>query len=157
MLGLRLHVDFPHASTFLHFRGRHWSCCRSHQVFPPARLASAFVSVCAAVDMSSGSPKTEDMVIIDSAAAVEGGVAAAEGGSTAVECGSAAVDGDIANMEDGIAAVVGGSAAESMAEAEGMQHIPQFAATAYAPGSFRPCGHMPCALYCMALIWKPSF
>ena len=51
--------------------------------------------------------------------------AAAEGGGTAVECDSEAVDDDNKTVEDGVAAVVYSSAAESMAEAEGVKHAPQ--------------------------------
>ena len=47
---------------------------------------------------------------------------------------------------DGTAAVVGGSAGERMAEVERLQHIPQLVATPNAPGSFRPCSPLPCAL-----------
>lgn len=107
-------------------------------------------SMRAAIDMSHGSPRIEDIAVETGPAVVEGAYTGAEGGSTTVESGGAAVEGDKAHAEDGIAAVAVGGAAESMAEAEGLQHIPQFAATAYAPGSSRPrrrpcnCGPLRC-------------
>lgn len=99
-------------------------------------------SMCAAVDMSQGSPTIEDMAKENVPATIKDGVRGMEGCTTAVEHGSAAVEG----VKDGFAAVVDGSEAESMAEAEGVQDVPQLAATAYAPGSFGPCPHSICAL-----------
>ena len=92
--------------------------------------------MCAAVGKSHGSLTTEDMDEENGPAAVKGSVRDMEGGGAAVERGSAAVEGDSVNMKDEFAAMVGGRAAGSIAEAEGVQHIPQLAATAYAPGSF---------------------
>ena len=109
----------------------------SQHILHGLALAVTGISVCATVDVSFSSPTTEDVVPEDGAAAVEGDVTAAEAGGTAVE-------GDSANVQHGFAAVVDGDAAESMAEAEGVQPTPQLAATACAPGSLRPCGPLPC-------------
>lgn len=70
--------------------------------------------------------------------------------------GSSPTTEDVA-VQGGTADVVDGTAGGSLAEAEGVQHIPQSAATADAPGSFRPCGPLPCvptpcALSCTALV-----